>query len=45
MHIAFDERQTIDYGEIWDVEFTEAENTLKEAKSFIKAIETYFEER
>jgi len=45
MHIGFDERQTIDYGEIWDVEYTEAENTLKEAKSFVKAIEAYFEER
>lgn len=41
LHVSFDERQTNDYGEIWDIENTEAETTLKEAKSFVKTIEDY----
>lgn len=45
LHVSFDERQTNDYGEIWDIDYTEAEHTLKEAKSFIKTIEDYFEEK
>jgi len=36
LHVSFDERQTNDYGEIWDIEYTEAETTLKEAKGFVK---------
>jgi len=36
LHVGFDERQTNDYGEIWDIEYTEAETTLKEAKGFVK---------
>jgi len=45
LHVSFDERQTNDYGEIWDIEYTEAENTLKEARSFVKTVEDYFEEK
>jgi uncharacterized protein (UPF0332 family) len=41
LHVGFDERQTNDYGEIWNVEYAEAETTLKEAKSFVKTIEDY----
>lgn len=43
LHVSFDERQTSDYGEIWDIDHTEAENTLKEAQSFVKTIEEYFD--
>ena len=45
LHMGFDERQTNDYGEIWDIEYTEAQNNLQEAKSFVKTIEDYFEEK
>ena len=45
LHVGFDERQTNDYGEIWDIEYTEAQNNLKEAKSFVKTIEDYFKEQ
>lgn len=41
LHVSFDERQTNDYGEIWDIEHTEAETILKEAKSFVKIIEDH----
>lgn len=40
-HVWFDERQTNDYGEIWDIELTEAETALREAKSFVKSISDY----
>jgi uncharacterized protein (UPF0332 family) len=43
LHVGFDERQTNDYGEIWDLDRTEAENTLKEAKSFVKTVEDYLQ--
>jgi uncharacterized protein (UPF0332 family) len=45
LHVGFDERQTNDYGEIWNIEDTEAKNTLKEAKSFVKTIEEYLNEK
>jgi len=45
LHIGFDERQTNDYGEIWNIADTEAENTLKEAKAFVKTIEDYLNEK
>ncbi len=41
LHIWFDERQAHAYGEIWDIEYTEAESALKDAKSFVKTIEDY----
>ena len=41
LHISFDERQTNDYGEIWNIKDTEAEDTLKEAKAFVKIIADY----
>ncbi len=44
LHVSFDERQTNDYGEIWDIEYTEAETTLKEAKAFVKTIDVYLKE-
>lgn len=44
LHVGFDERQTNDYGEIWNIEFTEAENTLREAKAFVKTIDVYLKE-
>lgn len=45
MHIGFDERQTNDYGEIWEIDHNEAKNTLEEAKSFVTTIEKYFEKK
>jgi uncharacterized protein (UPF0332 family) len=44
-HVWFDERQTSDYGEIWDIEYTEAQTALTEAKSFVKTIESYLDEQ
>jgi len=41
LHYGFDERQTNDYGEIWDIEYTEAETALKEARVFVKTIADY----
>lgn len=45
LHVTFDERQTNDYGEIWEIDHNEAKNTLDEAKSFVKTIEDFFEEK
>jgi uncharacterized protein (UPF0332 family) len=44
-HYGFDERQTNDYGEIWDIEYTDADTALKEARLFVKTIEDYLEEQ
>ena len=41
LHYGFDQRQTSDYGEIWEIEHGEAEMALSEAKSFVKAITAY----
>jgi len=41
LHYGFDQRQTSDYGEIWEIEYSEAEMALSEAKSFVKAISAY----
>lgn len=41
LHINFDERQTNDYGEIWEVDRSEAKDTLKEAKGFVRTLEGY----
>lgn len=43
LHINFDERQTNDYGEIWDVDRDEAKTALKEAKSFVKTLKDYID--
>ena len=45
LHIGFDERQTSDYGEIWEIDHTEAEQTLSDAKSFVKTITHYLKEQ
>lgn len=45
LHIGFDERQTSDYGEIWDIDHTEAEQTLNDARSFVKTIAHYLKEQ
>lgn len=45
LHISFDERQTNDYGEIWEIEHNDAENALKDALSFVKTIDDYLEEK
>jgi uncharacterized protein (UPF0332 family) len=43
LHINFDERQTNDYGEIWDVDKNEADNTFKEARWFVRTLEDYID--
>jgi len=41
LHYGFDQRQTSDYGEIWDIEMGEAEMALSEAKTFVETIAVY----
>lgn len=41
LHYGFDERQTSDYGEIWDIDYSEAELALSEARMLVKAIDEY----
>jgi len=41
LHYGFDERQTSDYGEVWDIDYSEAEMALSEAKRLVKAIDEY----
>jgi uncharacterized protein (UPF0332 family) len=41
LHYGFDQRQTSDYGEIWEIEPGEAEVALSDAKSFVKAVGAY----
>ena len=41
LHIAFDLRQTHDYGELIEIDKEIAENVLKDAKLFVKEIESY----
>ncbi len=38
LHYGFDQRQTSDYGEIWEIEHAEAEMALSDAKSFAMAV-------
>ena len=45
LHIGFDERQTSDYGEIWDIAHTEAEQALSEARAFVETIANYLKEQ
>ena len=41
LHYGFDQRQTSDYGEIWEIEHGEAEIALSEAKAFVETISAY----
>jgi len=41
LHLAFDRRQTHDYGEMVEIDQQIAEETLAEAKSFVAAIESH----
>ena len=41
LRLAFDLRQTHDYGEITEIDQVTAQETLSNAKTFISAIETY----
>ena len=41
LHLAFDRRQTHDYGEMIEIDQQIAEETLAEAKSFVAAIESH----
>ena len=38
VHYGFDQRQTSDYGEIWEIEAGEAEKALLEAKVFVEKV-------
>ena len=41
LHYGFEERQTRDYGEIWDIERSDVEATFQEAKAFVDVVENY----
>jgi len=41
LHLAFDHRQTLDYGEMVQVNRSIAEGTLVEARTFVAAIESH----
>jgi uncharacterized protein (UPF0332 family) len=41
LHYGFEDRQSRDYGEIWEIDRTDAETALSEAKKFVEAIDTY----
>ena len=41
LHLAFERRQTHDYGEIVKIDYQMAEETLTQAKTFVVAIESY----
>lgn len=41
LHLAFDRRQTHDYGEMAEVDRQIAEETLADARGFVAAIESY----
>ncbi len=41
LHIAFDRRQTLDYGEMTEIGREVAQETLADAKIFVTSIETY----
>ena len=43
LHVWFEERQNNDYGEIWDIEYAEAETALKEAKAFVETVNDYLD--
>jgi uncharacterized protein len=44
LHFAFDRRQSNDYGEFSYVDQGEAQEALSEAKSFVKAIDSFLKE-
>ncbi len=41
IHYGFDERQSSDYGEIWEIEKGEAERALADAKKFVETISDF----
>lgn len=41
LHLAFDRRQTYDYGEMTEVDRQVAAETLTEARAFVAAVESY----
>ncbi|PIV26553.1 MAG: hypothetical protein COS37_05795 [Anaerolineae bacterium CG03_land_8_20_14_0_80_58_20] len=41
LHFGFEERQTRDYGEIWEIDRPDAETTLLEAEKFVDVVENY----
>ena len=43
LHLAFDQRQVNDYGDIWTVSQEEAETVLSEARSFIETVGAYLD--
>lgn len=45
LHYGFDQRQTSDYGEVWEIQAGEAETALAEAKSFVNEIINYLKGR
>ncbi len=41
LHYGFEERQTRDYGEIWEMDRADTETTLSDAERFVDVVENY----
>lgn len=41
LHFGFEDRQTRDYGEIWEIDRVDVEATFQDARKFVDAIENY----
>jgi len=41
LHYGFEERQTRDYGEIWEMDRADTETTLLDAEKFVDVVENY----
>lgn len=41
LHYGFEERQSRDYGEIWDIDRADVETAYQEAKNFVEAVDGY----
>lgn len=41
LHFGFEDRQTRDYGEIWEIDRADVEATFQDARKFVDAIENY----
>ncbi len=41
LHLAFDQRQSFDYGEVWSVDQTETAEAIASAKEFVNKVSEY----
>ena len=45
LHLAFDQRQTYDYGEMVEIEPDASDDTIASARSFVASVEQYLREQ